>query len=49
MEAIILSYYKFVILDTEMEIKTEILLGDCKEKLLDIPNDSIDLIITSPP
>lgn len=30
-------------------IKTELILGDCKEKLIDIPDNSIDLIFTSPP
>ena len=32
-----------------MEITTDIYLGDCKEQLKLIPNDSIDLIVTSPP
>ncbi|MCU0433848.1 MAG: site-specific DNA-methyltransferase [Bacteroidia bacterium] len=32
-----------------MEIKTDIFLGDCKEKLKLIPDNSVDLIITSPP
>lgn len=32
-----------------MEIKTEILLGDSKDKLIKIPDNSIDLIFTSPP
>ncbi len=32
-----------------MEIKTDILLGDSKEKLKLIPDDTIDLIVTSPP
>src|SRR3989339_1206273 len=31
------------------EINTQILLGDCKEVLKDIEEDSIDLIVTSPP
>lgn len=30
-------------------IQTKILLGDCRELLRDLPNDSIDLIVTSPP
>jgi len=30
-------------------IKTELILGDCKEKLVDIADNSIDLIFTSPP
>jgi len=32
-----------------MEVKTTILLGDCKEILTQIPDNSIDLIFTSPP
>ncbi len=32
-----------------IEIKTEVLLGDCKEVLKQIPDNSIDLIFTSPP
>jgi DNA modification methylase len=32
-----------------MEIRTDILLGDCKEVLQNIPDNSIDLIFTSPP
>jgi site-specific DNA-methyltransferase (adenine-specific)/site-specific DNA-methyltransferase (cytosine-N4-specific) len=32
-----------------MEIPAELHLGDCKEKLLLIPDHSIDLIVTSPP
>ena len=32
-----------------MEIKTDILLGDCKEVLKTLPDDSVDLIFTSPP
>lgn len=32
-----------------MEVSSKILLGDCKEKLLKIEDDSIDLIFTSPP
>jgi site-specific DNA-methyltransferase (adenine-specific) len=32
-----------------MEIKTDILLGDCREILKEIPDESVDLIITSPP
>lgn len=32
-----------------MEVKSKFYLGDCKEILLSIPNDSIDLIFTSPP
>lgn len=32
-----------------MEIKTEILLGDSKDELIKIPDNSIDLIFTSPP
>jgi site-specific DNA-methyltransferase (adenine-specific)/site-specific DNA-methyltransferase (cytosine-N4-specific) len=32
-----------------IEVKTDILLGDCKDVLKQIPNNSIDLIFTSPP
>ena len=32
-----------------MEISTEIILGDCAEKLREMEENSIDLIITSPP
>lgn len=32
-----------------MEIKTDLILGDCKKKLKKIPEGSIDLIFTSPP
>ena len=32
-----------------MEIKAEIFLGDCQEVLKNLPDNSIDLIITSPP
>ncbi len=32
-----------------MEIKTDLLLGDCKEILKTIPDNSVDLIFTSPP
>ncbi len=32
-----------------MEIATKIILGDCTEKLKEIEDDSIDLIVTSPP
>jgi DNA modification methylase len=32
-----------------MEIKTDILHGDCKEVLKTLPDDSVDLIFTSPP
>ncbi|MFQ3596820.1 MAG: site-specific DNA-methyltransferase [Chloroherpetonaceae bacterium] len=32
-----------------MEVKTDILLGDCKDVLKQIPDNSIDLIFTSPP
>lgn len=32
-----------------MEITTEIFLGDCKEQLKYIPDNSVDLIVTSPP
>ncbi len=32
-----------------MEVKTDLFLGDCREILKDIPENSIDLIFTSPP
>lgn len=32
-----------------MEIKTDLYLGDCKEQLGSIPDNSVDLIVTSPP
>jgi site-specific DNA-methyltransferase (adenine-specific) len=32
-----------------MEIKTDLFLGDCAVELLDIPDSSVDLIVTSPP
>ncbi len=32
-----------------MEITTDIHLGDSKEQLKLLPNDSVDLIVTSPP
>lgn len=32
-----------------MEIKTDLYLGDCKEELKKLPDNSVDLIITSPP
>lgn len=32
-----------------IEVKTEVFLGDCKEVLKQIPDNSIDLIFTSPP
>lgn len=32
-----------------MKITTDIYLGDCKEELRKLANDSVDLIVTSPP
>lgn len=32
-----------------MEIKTDLFLGDCKEELIKMPDNSVDLIFTSPP
>ena len=32
-----------------MEIKTDIYLGDSKDELKKIPDNSVDLILTSPP
>ena len=32
-----------------MEIRTDLLLGDCKNELKKITDNSVDLIITSPP
>jgi site-specific DNA-methyltransferase (adenine-specific)/site-specific DNA-methyltransferase (cytosine-N4-specific) len=32
-----------------MELKTDLYLGDCRKELRKIPDDSVDLIVTSPP
>ncbi|MCL2099045.1 MAG: site-specific DNA-methyltransferase [Oscillospiraceae bacterium] len=32
-----------------MELKTNLYLGDCRTELKNIPDDSVDLIVTSPP
>jgi site-specific DNA-methyltransferase (adenine-specific) len=32
-----------------MEIHTDLYLGDCKDELLKLPDNSVDLIVTSPP
>ena len=32
-----------------MELKTDLYLGDCRGELKKIPDNSVDLIITSPP
>jgi DNA modification methylase len=32
-----------------MEVTTNLLLGDCREKLKELQNDSVHLIFTSPP
>jgi DNA modification methylase len=32
-----------------MEVRAEIFFGDSKEQLKNIPDDSVDLIVTSPP
>ncbi len=32
-----------------MEVKTDLKLGDCEKELINIPNNSVDLIFTSPP
>ncbi len=32
-----------------MEIKTDLYLGDSKKELKKLPNNSVDLIVTSPP
>lgn len=32
-----------------LEVKTDIFLGDCKDVLMQIPDNSVDLIFTSPP
>jgi len=32
-----------------MEVKTDLLLGDCEKELKSIPDNSVDLIFTSPP
>ena len=34
---------------TKMEIKSKIILGDCRIKLSEIEDNSIDLVVTSPP
>ncbi|MDR1591797.1 MAG: hypothetical protein LBS16_02790 [Prevotellaceae bacterium] len=33
----------------KMEIKTDLYLGDSKEQLKLLPDNSVDLIVTSPP
>ena len=32
-----------------MELKTDLYLGDCRKELKKIPDNSVDLIVTSPP
>jgi len=32
-----------------MEIKTDLYLGDCKEQLKFLPDNSVDLVVTSTP
>lgn len=32
-----------------MEVITKLILGDCREKLTELKNNSVDLIFTSPP
>jgi len=32
-----------------MEVRTELYLGDCREELQNVPDESVDLIFTSPP
>lgn len=32
-----------------IQVKTDIFLGDCREVLKQIPDNSIDLVFTSPP
>ena len=32
-----------------MEITTDLYLGDCKEQLKFLPDNSVDLVVTSPP
>lgn len=32
-----------------MELRTELLLGDCAKQLMNLPDNSVDLIVTSPP
>jgi site-specific DNA-methyltransferase (adenine-specific)/site-specific DNA-methyltransferase (cytosine-N4-specific) len=32
-----------------MEIATDLYLGDCKEQLKFLPDNSVDLVVTSPP
>jgi site-specific DNA-methyltransferase (adenine-specific)/site-specific DNA-methyltransferase (cytosine-N4-specific) len=38
-----------VVKQIKMELKTDLYLGDCRNKLKKIPDDSVDLIVTSPP
>ncbi|WP_198342231.1 DNA-methyltransferase, partial [Pedobacter psychrophilus] len=40
---------KFVVRHIEMEIRTDLFLGDSKEVLKKLPDNSVDLIATSPP
>ncbi|MDR1652114.1 MAG: site-specific DNA-methyltransferase [Prevotellaceae bacterium] len=43
------DYYNKILTLREKKIKTEIILGDCKDELKKIADNSIDLIVTSPP
>ena len=45
------NYYNLreVTVKEDMPVKTDIRLGDCKDILTEIPDNFIDLIVTSPP
>ncbi|MDR0538396.1 MAG: site-specific DNA-methyltransferase [Tannerellaceae bacterium] len=43
------EYYDRYFTTNESKIKTEIILGDCKDELKNIADNSVDLIVTSPP
>jgi site-specific DNA-methyltransferase (adenine-specific) len=32
-----------------MKVEARLILGNCREKLKELPDDSVDLIFTSPP
>lgn len=53
MEAICRLFRTFIgeiqIVETKMKIRTDIRLGDCREILKELPDNSVDLIFTSPP
>lgn len=43
------ALHLFLKLWQAMEITTNIYLGDCKEQLVNLSDNSVDLIVTSPP